>query len=186
MNPDNPLLINFKYYVDPNGTLFAFAADGSEDAFIGENLTPAPQEKVIETVAPPFSLDLAIDRLIGTVEHIYSDHMRTLNAGYPSVERETWPLQVSEAKDLLTNGESAVTPFIDAMVPGREITRLEMATKIIEKDTAYRTQAGKITGVKQEHVRAIESIALLTKKSAEAACKSYDVSSNWPDDIAGE
>ena len=178
------ILTAFKYYTDPNGGIHAFAIDGSQDAYIGPDLVPGDMDVLRDILVPPFNLERDQERLKYEVSMIYVSAMRKLNIEYPAQERETWPIQLAEAKDLIENGESAVTPFIDALVEGREITRLEVATKILEKDAEYKVKAGKLTGVKQDHHKAIESITLLPKKSGQAACAAcaaYDVSSNWPD-----
>lgn len=175
------LLTNFKYFLDANDNLHAFAADGSQDEFIKPDLTPVDTADIQERLIPPFNLAQAQTNLKHEVNMIYMGLMRDLNFEYPQVERDTWPMQLTEANDLLTNGDSAVTPFIDALVEGREITRVEMANKIVEKDAAYRVIAGKITGIKQDHFKGIEALSLLPKKSAQAASENYDYSQGWPE-----
>lgn len=174
------LLTDFKYFKDANGGLHAFAADGSQDAYIPEGLTPVETESIKDTLVPPFNLLQSQERLTYEVNALYAQKMMDLNIKYPSQERETWPIQLAEAKDLIENGESAVTPFIDALVKDQEITRLEMAEKIIQKDTEYRMKAGALAGAKLSHITAIESLTALPKKAGQAATEVYDYSANWP------
>lgn len=176
----NPLLVEFKYYRDASGGLHAFAADGSEDAFIREDLVAVETAEIKDTLVPPFNLAQEIDRLSFEVNNLHSSYVAAWISQYPLFERESWPVQLAEAKDLIANGDTAVTPFIDALVKDRDITRQDMAAKIIEKDLEYREVVGTYTGIRQDHIKAIESINLLPTKAAKAAVEAYDIKANWP------
>lgn len=89
---------------------------------------------------------LAAKRSALTAE--YERRMQTIAAGYPPSERESWPVQTSEAYTLLADSTPA-TPWIDAAASARGLDRVELAQRIVAKDVQYRVISGTLSGVRQ-------------------------------------
>lgn len=77
----------------------------------------------------------------------YTAQISVLEVDYPASERESWHVQVEEARRL-KQGDTD-TPWIDAAASTRGITREELADLIHGQDSAYRTLHGTITGIRQ-------------------------------------
>ena len=78
----------------------------------------------------------------------YERRMQAIAAGYPPSERESWPVQTSEATALIADPQAA-TPWIDAAAAARGVDRLELAQRIVAKDAMYRVFSGTLSGVRQ-------------------------------------
>jgi len=104
----------------------------------------------------------------------YETRMQVIAAGYPPSERESWPVQTSEARALIAEAQAA-TPWIDAAALARGLDRLELAQRIAAKDDAYRVVHGALTGVRQRIEDAIDAAG----EDAEALAD-IDVTAGWP------
>ena len=113
------------------------------------------------------------NRLHGRVNDEYTQRMNSVALPYPQYERESWPIQLQEAQALIAD-PAATTPWIDACAAQRSLDRGELAQRILAKDSAYRLISGQLTGSRQAHEGAIESLSDLL------AAKSYDVTVGWP------
>lgn len=106
--------------------------------YIGSVTIPANDDALLER-----SKQDALDRL----NDIYMTCVAVLEADYPPSERESWHVQVDEAKRLQDGDED--TPWIDAAASGRGITREELANLILQQDSHYRVMHGALTGRRQ-------------------------------------
>lgn len=104
----------------------------------------------------------------------YERRMQVIASGYPPSERESWPVQTSEARALLAD-EQAATPWIDAAAIARGIDRVELASRIVAKDEAYRLIHGALTGARQRIEDAIDAAG----EDADALA-AIDVTAGWP------
>lgn len=112
--------------------------------------------------------------LYAEVNALYQDRMATIADGYPMHERESWSVQLEEAKALQANPD-AETPWLDACAASRGLDKTELARRVLEKDAAYRVISGNLSGIRQRHE---DAIALLeTVEQAQA----YDVNAWWPE-----
>lgn len=73
---------------------------------------------------------------------------------YTEEEIQTWPQQLSEAKEYLADS-GAVTPMISSMAMQRDITVYEMADRITTAANTYSTIAGNLLGKRQAIMREI-------------------------------
>ena len=105
----------------------------------------------------------------------YERRMQAIAAGYPPSERESWPVQTSEAHALLADA-NASTPWIDAAATARGVDRLELAQRIVAKDAMYRVFSGTLSGVRQRIEDAIDAAA-----GDEQALQAIDVTAGWPE-----
>ncbi|TDN50411.1 hypothetical protein [Azoarcus indigens] len=127
-----------------------------------------------ETLPPP---DLAADlrrAALAALAVEYERRVSVIAAPYPASERESWPIQISEARALLADA-GAATPWIDAAAAARELDRAELAARIVAKDEAYRLVHGALTGVRQR----IED-AITAAGDDVAALQAIDVTAGWP------
>jgi hypothetical protein len=67
---------------------------------------------------------------------------------YQPSERETWPVQISEAEAWLKD-TNAATPMIDAIVSGRGIDKSLLITYIMDNTNLFRQASGIILGQQQ-------------------------------------
>lgn len=132
-------------------------------------------------VAPPAfepSPAEVVAQLRSDLDAEYERRMAVIAADYPSSERESWPVQTQEALALLQDA-SAETPWIDAAAQARQIDRMELASRIIAKEMAYRTVHGALTGTRQRIEDQILAATDLTELTQ------IDVLTGWPEISGG-
>lgn len=78
----------------------------------------------------------------------YSRAVALLAQGYPTAERESWPVQTSEARALLSDA-SAPAPWLSAAAAARGLDVLELARRVVVLDDAFRSRHGKLSGWRQ-------------------------------------
>lgn len=105
----------------------------------------------------------------------YERRTKAISDGYPNSERESWPVQISEAR-ALHEDSTAHTPWIDAAASARGMARAELALRIVALDTAYRTFHGALTGARQRIEDTIDAAA-----GNLAALSAIDVTEGWPE-----
>ena len=115
------------------------------------------------------------DELRAALTAEYERRMQAIAAGYPPSERESWPVQTSEANALLADPEAS-TPWIDAAATARNIDRIELANRIVAKDGMYRVISGTLSGVRQRIEDAIDAAA-----GDAQALQAIDVTAGWPE-----
>lgn len=98
--------------------------------------------------AAPESLDSLRAKAASAIDVEYGRATQAISAGYPAEERESWPVQTSEARALLADAD-AVTPWIDAAAHARSLTRLDLAQRIVALDNTYRAVHGRLSGLRQ-------------------------------------
>ena len=116
---------------------------------------------------------LAAKRSALTAE--YERRMQAIAEGYPPSERESWPVQTSEAYTLLADS-TAATPWIDAAASARGLDRIELAQRIVAKDAQYRVISGTLSGVRQRIEDQIDAA-----RDDQAALQAIDVTQGWPE-----
>ena len=130
----------------------------------GEFASPSPQP-----------LQVSSDQLRTALTAEYERRMQAIAAGYPPSERESWPVQTSEAYALLVDA-TAPTPWIDAAASARGLDRLELAQRIVAKDAQYRIVSGTLSGVRQRIEDQIDAAG-----SDVNALKLINVTEGWPE-----
>lgn len=84
---------------------------------------------------------------LARVNEGYIQAVSALEADYPASERESWHVQVDEARRLVEGDTD--TPWIDAAAQARGIARDELAQLIMTQDGQYRAIHGQLTGHRQ-------------------------------------
>jgi len=84
---------------------------------------------------------------------------------YTLEERETWFTQVKEAEAYTANN-AASTPFIDAIIAARGVTKAEQVNNILTKKALYEAAVGAILGRQQN--RADQITAATTTETVNA------------------
>lgn len=115
-----------------------------------------------------------VDALLQALAAEYDQRMQVIAAGYPTSERESWPVQTQEARALAAD-PAAATPWIDAAALARGLDRVELAERICAKDDIYRQIHGALTGTRQR----IEDQINAAQGDA-AALSLIDVAAGWP------
>ena len=123
---------------------------------------------------PRAPLLVSADQLRTDLTTEYERRMQAIAAGYPPSERESWPVQTSEAAALIADPEAS-TPWIDAAATARNIDRIELAQRIVAKDAMYRVISGTLSGVRQRIEDAIDAAA-----GDAQALQAIDVTAGWP------
>ena len=88
------------------------------------------------------------------IDAAYSEATVAISAGYPLEERESWPVQTSEARALVADPD-AVTPWINAAASARGLSPADLAQRIILLDNAYRAVHGYLSGTRQQLQRQV-------------------------------
>ena len=134
--------------------------------------------KVEASYTPP---DAATVRqaLLETLNAEYEARMKVLSTNYPPSERESWSVQISEARMLLAD-PNVSTPWIDQVAALRLTDRAELARRIVAKDEQYRTVHGALTGTRQRFEDLISAAGDNSK-----ALLQIDVKSGWPAQFGG-
>lgn len=123
----------------------------------------------------PALFEVTADQLRTALTAEYERRMQAIAAGYPPSERESWPVQTSEAYTLLADPTAAV-PWIDAAAAARGVDRLELAQRIAAKDAQYRVISGTLSGVRQRIEDQIDAAG-----DDQAALNVIVVTSGWPE-----
>lgn len=105
----------------------------------------------------------------------YEDRMSFISGLYPDSERESWGIQIEEARALITDSE-AVTPWITSAALTRGVDKLEMANKILAKNANYRGIHGAITGVRQQKEDLMDAAGTDVSKLL-----LIDIKADWPE-----
>ena len=129
-------------------------------------------------INPPQSLASLAAAAQRKVDTEYTRRMGELANNYPAHERESWPMQLAEAQELQAD-ENAATPWIDQCAAARGLDRLELATRILQKDATYRHVSGSLTGIRQWHEDRIAAL-LDAGEASRQALDAYDTTQGWP------
>jgi hypothetical protein len=119
-------------------------------AWLAEGHTPEP--------APAAGLDAEKARALVALNESYEAEFASIKAQYPDAERESWPIQLSEAAALAADPQ-VVTPFLDALLVARGFgeTKDELAAKVQGKHQAYAALTATLTGKRHALERQILS-----------------------------
>ncbi len=147
-----------KYYKDILNNVYAYAADGSEDDFIGSGFTQITEEEA-DILRAPFipSSENHIAAAHERINSAYEAAVADLTAGYPQSEIASWDKQEAEARALYADG-NAVTPWIDGAAAARGIDRIALAVLIISNANALLPFHGALTGKRQKLRDAIDAL----------------------------
>lgn len=85
---------------------------------------------------------------LSRINAAYQASVDALTAGYPDGEIASWPKQEEEARAYVANN-SASTPWMDAAVAARGITKADLATKIIANADLFTAASGQLSGKRQ-------------------------------------
>lgn len=122
----------------------------------------------------PDTAALRLD-LVAALTAEYERRMQAIAVGYPPSERESWPVQTSEAYTLQADPQAS-TPWIDAASAARGLDRLELAQRIVSKDLQYRVYSGTLSGVRQRIEDQIDAAG-----DDQAALQAIDITAGWPE-----
>lgn len=104
------------------------------------------------TLTPPAPTPPTLEQAKATklleINSIYEDRAQLVRIGVPENEVLTWDIQKLEAEAWQINS-AASTPLIDELARSREMDRVVLLGKVLEKVTAYRVYIGGLTGVRQ-------------------------------------
>lgn len=124
-----------------------------------EEITPLDFNTICEVLPSDLNHnpDPALVQLEPAIRHKYSLVMEAVVKPYTPQERETWFIQVEEAKKYLANpsiAESEV-PFLKAIADQRNLSLNSIASNILNKNNEYRTAIGSILGEQQKLIETI-------------------------------
>ena len=133
--------------------------------------------QVLDADVPPAAEPTppSADQLRTALTAEYERRMQAIAAGYPPSERESWPVQTSEATALIADPQAA-TPWIDSAAVARGVDRFGLALRIVAKDAQYRVFSGTLSGVRQRIEDQIDAAG-----DDQAALQVIDVTAGWPE-----
>jgi hypothetical protein len=116
---------------------------------------------------PVLSLDALKNGALAGINRDYEAEFAAIKAQYPDAERESWPIQLSEAAALAEDPQ-APTPFLDALLLARGFgeTKAELAAKVQAKNQAYSVLSASLTG--KRHALERQVLAATTVGQVEA------------------
>lgn len=140
-------------------------------------LTPGQQLSNIRNLSANLTSQLTAE---------YESRMSIIGTSYPPSERESWPVQIQEARlhleyiqrlqaEPASAGSEPNTPWLTNACEARGIDKTELATRIVSKDMMYRTISGKLSGVRQKHEDHIYAAG-----DNLAALRAIDIKTGWP------
>jgi hypothetical protein len=144
-----------KYYKDANGAVYAFESDGSQDAYIPDNLTAITNGEADALRAPTTGEMIAAAH--SRINGAYESAVNALTAGYPDTEIASWPKQEGEARAYLANN-AALTPWIDGAAALRGLAKADLVALIIGNADALAPIHGAMTGKRQSLRDAIDAL----------------------------
>lgn len=129
----------------------------------------------VVTYGPPKTLQELAAAAMAQVNAEYTLRMGAIADGYPLHERESWPVQLQEARAVMDYvdadapvPEALKTPWIDQCAAQRGLAREELAARIVAKDAGYRQISGFLSGVRQKHEDEIAALLAAGEESREA------------------
>lgn len=174
-----------KYYLDSRGEVHVLPAHilpGSVAGFPSDCSEISESEAKIRST-PALTIDALASAAMALVNAEYIKRMGAVASPYPLHERESWPIQLAEAQTVLLYPggelpEGVTSTWIDQCAHQRGMTRLELAQRIVAKDTAYRTVSGFLSGVRQRHEDCID-LLLQEGEEGRDALQAYDHMQGW-------
>lgn len=143
------------YFQMPGGNIF-LVESGRE-----------PPAGAIPIAAPVPTLQELASAAMTQVNAEYTKRMGAIADAYPLHERESWSVQLQEARELQSN-PAAQTPWIDQCAAQRGLSREVLAARIVAKDAGYRQISGFLSGVRQKHEDEIGALLAAGEESREA------------------
>lgn len=107
----------------------------------------------------------------------YEEEMAFLKSQAPDAERESWSIQIEEARLYVADPDTAEVPWLTIAANARGITRADLAARILGKNAAFRQLHGAITGHKQYLEDQIEA-AFAAEDPVEL--QNVNVNIGWP------
>lgn len=120
-------------------------------------------------------------RVNSAIDGVFKNNFQKIASLYTKEERDTWSIQVSEARNYLSSGDNLETPFINEVAMMRGIEKKDLAERIVHNDKDYRRKIGGLLGVRQKHADEVREIMLLPEEQAMQALRQYDVYRYWDD-----
>ncbi|MDH4566192.1 hypothetical protein E8E95_05825 [Pseudomonas sp. BN414] len=147
--------IRHKYPQLAAGKDWYFQDDGN-----GPYLAMWPEDLALPTA--PELLSAAKDIQLATINLAYEAEFVAIKQQYPDAERESWPIQLSEAAALAEDAQ-APAPFLDALLLARGFgeTRAELAAKVQAKNQAYSVVSASLTGKRHNLERQVQNAETL-------------------------
>lgn len=165
-----------RFFKDENGSVWAYESHAAPTE-MRVGLVPMTPEEIEAHLNPVKSLQELAAAAMAQVNAEYARRMGAIADDYPLHERESWPVQLQEARELQSDPD-AVTPWLDQCAAQRGMTREELAGRIAAKDLAYREVSGFLTGVRQKHEDEIKALESAGEASREAL-QDYHWSEYW-------
>jgi hypothetical protein len=94
----------------------------------------------------------------------YERTSASVTAGYPQMEKDTWPTQDKEVKAWQADPENASTPWIDLAAQVRGIGREAYLQRTLSKTQQFEQISAYLTGLRQKYedqIKVAETIAEL-------------------------
>jgi hypothetical protein len=118
---------------------------GSEEEF----------EQAITELPPLGSLPQEIKEIFIKKAHSkFNKAVKDITDKYPLHERETWHLQLAQAKDYLDNLNTG--SLLQAIATSKDLSVEDMSNRIVQKDIEYQSVLANALAIKNETIRALE------------------------------
>jgi len=135
-----------------------------EDAVLNDGVWSV----VINSARESLIIDSEKEKVLSSARERLDREMHDLVSKYPPHERDSWPIQLAEAKSYLADN-SAATPLVDELVASRGIEKSDFMARIILKSQQYQATAGAAIGRYHSVRDGIEAAMTLSKNDALSA-----------------
>lgn len=150
-----------KYYKnDQTGQVYAFADDGSQDAYIPSNLRLMTAEEVQQHLNPPITKAKRLEQL----NTDFTAAMTTLQGTWPTMEIQTWTLQAEEAKQWTAadTADKPLTPFLTSLYEKRVALGwsepfADFVARVLVNSVTYTTASANYLAIRHVAERAINA-----------------------------
>lgn len=145
--------------IDISPDLHAALLDGQSH---GKSIMPPDAEHALPWLQEPPAPTLEQVRAtkIAEIMRAYDAAFAPIEAVYPAKERESWPIQLEEARAVLADPE-AEAPMLSIQAAERGMGEgvAELAQKIVANNARYRVTAGRLTGQQQRMYAEVNALA---------------------------
>jgi hypothetical protein len=148
-----------KYYKDSNNQVFAYESDGSQDSYIHGSLIPINEADALAITSPAPTPAQMIAAAIARINSSYDAAIAMMTAGYPAGEISSWGKQEAEAR-AWTSNNVVPTPWLDAAVMSRGITKADLASRIVSNANVFISNSGSLTGKRQRLCDEINALGI--------------------------
>ena len=140
-----------RYFINQQGTIFAFEDDGSQDHLLTDEMTEIDESELQSVIDASLTIDQLLDNKQSEITQKFKQAMSPITGIYTDEDIASFPTQEAEAKAWQADN-TAATPFIDGLLANRpSVDKATLVQRIIDNANTYKAVAGPAIGKKQHY-----------------------------------